>query len=529
MHQHIFKVGWLLSHDSQTTVIFYYTAFLPGILLHELVYWLAAGIVNVRATRSIQLPKNDEIRELQLGFVKLARQVGPVKRTFIEFAPLLSALTGLWLIATDLLQLESVLGLASAGGLDNFAEAVGALTTKADFWLWFYLVFTVANTMVPSWPKDLHKRRLPYLFAALIAVGFVLLGQANLIQPEVTNTFQRLLSSLSLILLLVTAINLVMVLALGILESIIERLTGHSATFVDGKLVTMTRQEARNLQEKRKQQIPKRRPPAVQAKPETPIRSIYALPLPIPGPPGEEPISKSVVAVLEMPPPPGRPQADARSVITRAGGGDPTIIEASPAASHREGPRRAKSHMETPAPQPVQPKPAEPKLETVAPESEDRVMSLEAASSAFDIEAFDPAAIDAKAPFSRPFTQDENVDEEDYGVDSTDVDMGFARPFALPEGSDSKHDLPEPDFELKMGQQTTSKDDVIEPATTDHDESSAISPARQAARTKPVPKPSQLTSGNPAEESSPEGDGELRYEPIEDIDIYDEDTFDEDV
>ena len=510
-------------------MIFYYTAFLPGILLHEFIYWLAAGIVNVRATRSIQLPQNDEVRELQLGFVKLARQVGPIKRTFIEFAPLLAALTGLWLIATDLLQLESVLALASAGGLDNFAQAVRALTTKADFWLWFYLVFTVANTMVPAWPKNLQSRKLPYLFAALIAVGFVLFGQANLIQPEVTNTFQRLLSSLSLILLLVTAINLAMVLALGILESIIERLTGHSATFVDGKLVTMTRQEARNLQEKRKQQIPKRRPPAVQAKPETPIRSIYALPLPIPGPPGEEPISKSVVAVLEMPPPPGRPKADARSVITRAGGGDPTIIEASPAASHGEGPRRAKSHIEAPAPQPVQPEPAEPELETVAPESEDRVMSLEAPSSAFDIEALNTAAIDAQAPFSRPFTVGENEHEEDDAAEATDVDMGFARPFALPEGSESKHDLSEPDIDLKMEQRKTSKDDVIEPATTGHDESATISPARRAARTKPVPKPSQLSSGNPAEESSREGDGELRYEPVEDIDSYDEDTFDEDV
>ncbi len=212
--------------------------------------------------------------------------------------------------------------------------------------------------MVPSWPKDLHKRRLPYLFAALIAVGFVLLGQANLIQPEVTNTFQRLLSSLSLILLLVTAINLVMVLALGILESIIERLTGHSATFVDGKLVTMTRQEARNLQEKRKQQIPKRG--LRQCKQNLNADKIHLCPASADSrSAGEEPISKSVVAVLEMPPPPGRPPADARSVITRAVSSDPTIIEASPAASHREGPRRAKSHMETPAPQPVQPKPAE--------------------------------------------------------------------------------------------------------------------------------------------------------------------------
>ena len=406
MRQHIFKVGWLLSHDSQTTVIFYYTAFLPGILLHELVYWLAAGIVNVRATRSIQLPQNDEIRELQLGFVKLARQVGPIKRTFIEFAPLLAALTGLWLIATDLLQLESVLGLVSAGGLDNVAQAVTALTAKADFWLWFYLVFTVANTMVPAWPKNSRSRWLPYLLAALIAVGFVLFGQANLIQPTVTNTFQRLLSSLSLILLLVTAINLIMVLALGILESIIERLTGHSATFVDGKLVTMTRQEARNLEEKRQQQIPKRRPPEVQAKPETPIRSIYALPLPIPGPPGEEPISKSVVAVLEMPPPPGRQRDDASSVITRAVSSDPTIIEASPAASHSEGPRPAKPHIEAIAPQPVQPVSAEPDPETVAPESEDRVMSLEGPSNPIAIDALDPTNIDRQTPFSRPFTQE---------------------------------------------------------------------------------------------------------------------------
>src|SRR5215475_7197184 len=57
LHQHIFKVGWLVTNKYQTTTILYYAFFLPGILLNQLTIWTIAGFLNVRAAHSIAWPE----------------------------------------------------------------------------------------------------------------------------------------------------------------------------------------------------------------------------------------------------------------------------------------------------------------------------------------------------------------------------------------------------------------------------------------------------------------------------------------
>ena len=79
LHQHMFKVGWLLTKNLQTTTILYYTFFLPGVVLHEFIYWLVAGILNVRAERAIAWPEAQAIAELKLNFIKLARNTSRIK------------------------------------------------------------------------------------------------------------------------------------------------------------------------------------------------------------------------------------------------------------------------------------------------------------------------------------------------------------------------------------------------------------------------------------------------------------------
>ena len=58
LQQHVFKVGWLLTKNLQTTTILFYTLFLPGVILNQFVTWMAAGILNVRAERAIRGPKD---------------------------------------------------------------------------------------------------------------------------------------------------------------------------------------------------------------------------------------------------------------------------------------------------------------------------------------------------------------------------------------------------------------------------------------------------------------------------------------
>ena len=297
MHQHVFKVGWLLSRNNNTTVIFYYAAFLPGVLLHELVKWLAAGICNVRATRSVQLPQQDEIDELQLGFVRIAAGVHPFKRFIIELVPLVVALLVLWHIAVNVLNLGSTWAIAAAASLDDIALAISHLTATADFWLWFYLAFTIANTMMPAFPSALKGRGKLTLAIGTMILVTIGLGLGDMRTSELTLTLERLLQSLTMVLLAITLCNLVMVLILGSIEALIERITGHSATFVGGKLTTVTRQEARRIRESGKRRRPQK--PAA-ASPVAPPKSIYALPLPIPGPPGIEPVSRNIVAILDL-------------------------------------------------------------------------------------------------------------------------------------------------------------------------------------------------------------------------------------
>ena len=252
MHQHVFKVGWLLSRNNNTTVIFYYTAFLPGVLLHELVAWLTAGICNVRAARAVQLPQQEQISALQLGFVRLANSVHPFKRLVIEVAPLFVALFVLWHIAVDILDVGSTWAIMASGNLDDVALAISRFTATADFWLWFYLAFSIANTMLPDLPSALKGRKRLSLVIGAMLLAAIVLGIGDLRGSAITATVESLLSSLTIILLAITSANLVMVLVLGSIEAIIERVTGHSATFVDGRLRTVTRQEARRLRASQK-------------------------------------------------------------------------------------------------------------------------------------------------------------------------------------------------------------------------------------------------------------------------------------
>lgn len=296
LHQHIFKVGWLLTRNFQTTTIFYYTFFLPGVLIHELVYWLVAGILNVRAERAIRMPEKQEIGELKLNFVQLERRTGTFRKAIISTAPLLVGLVLIWLIARNAFQLDAAFATMQSGDLEDVARSINQITGVPDFWLWLYIIFTIGNTMFPFDTRALQGWRTVLLSGAVLIVALLIVGVGGQIFSAVAEPLSVVLGVLEGLFLSLIIINFFVTLVLGTLEAIIERITGYSATFRKGRMITMTRAEAEEARRKAQEQQAKSRQRAAVKRPST----IYAFPLPVPGPPGEEAVTQPVGAVLGL-------------------------------------------------------------------------------------------------------------------------------------------------------------------------------------------------------------------------------------
>lgn len=259
-------------------------------MLHEVIYWLVAGILNVRAERAIAWPEKQEIGELKLNFVRVSPRIENYKKAIISASPLLVGLLVTWHVANNIFQITSVVQTMSSGALVDVGKAVTQLTSTPDFWLWFYVLFTVTNTMFPTISKDLYGWKTVVGIVVVILLSLGIVGVSSNVVADVTVPIGNFLTALLEILIFMLGINLIMVMFLGTIEYTIERISGNSATFRKGKMITMTRAEA--LQEREKDRERERR--RVTSKPQRNlaadlgIPTIYRLPFPVPSAPTKE-------------------------------------------------------------------------------------------------------------------------------------------------------------------------------------------------------------------------------------------------
>lgn len=302
LYQHIFKVGWLLTKNLRSTTALFYVFMLPGLLVHQFIYWLVAGILDVRAERAIAWPETQQIAELKLNFIRLARNTGAFKLALINAAPFLISIGLIWLVAQNVLRIEGFLEPLRARGLIGLGDAVGSLLATPDIFLWLYFLFAIGNTMMPRW-EDLRGARVLLIAAAVIFGALLVLGVADeAISNGLLTPLADAFNLLSGIFMLVIGVNLVMTAALGAIESTIERITGDSATFEKGKLIARTRaevqalhrQEAERLAKERKTARERALAPAAATAGGPP--SVYRLALPTPPAPGRDlqPVAEGV-------------------------------------------------------------------------------------------------------------------------------------------------------------------------------------------------------------------------------------------
>ncbi|MBN1887338.1 MAG: hypothetical protein JW850_05090 [Thermoflexales bacterium] len=230
IHQHLHGVALLVSRQAQAALYLYALLLFPGVALHELSHWLMAGLLGVRTGRVNLLPEHSPDGHVRLGSVELRQRVDVVRASLIGVAPLLGGsllVSAIGYLAFDIGQASHAL---LSGDPTAMSNALWYALHTPDMWLWLYLVFAVANAMLPSstdrqsWPPVI-------LFIAILALlawmaGATYPASAQIVLSSLAPALDAALRWLAVVFLFTLAADLPFVLLIAFAEWSVGKLRG---------------------------------------------------------------------------------------------------------------------------------------------------------------------------------------------------------------------------------------------------------------------------------------------------------------
>ena len=224
LHREIQAVLLILTRDANITLGVFSIIFLPGVFLHELSHFVMAKILRVPTGRFSLIPQPLPDGRLQLGYVETAR-ADIVRDSLIGAAPLIVGTLFVAYVAIDHFEMRLLWDVLRNQQFNLFWMGMRALPNVRDFYLWFYLVFAVSSTMMPS-ESDRHAW-LELLISIGVLLAIILLfgaGQWMLINlaPHVSNFF----GFVAAIFGLSSFVHILLILPTALLHKLVARLTG---------------------------------------------------------------------------------------------------------------------------------------------------------------------------------------------------------------------------------------------------------------------------------------------------------------
>ena len=224
LHREIQAVFLIITRDARITMSIFSLIFLPGVFLHELSHFVMAKILRVPTGRFSLLPQSLPDGRLQLGYVETGR-ADVVRDSLIGAAPLIVGTLFVAFVAIDRLQMRVLWDVFRNGQMSLFWMGLGMLPSVGDFYLWFYLVFAISSTMMPS-ESDRHAW-LELAISIGVLLAFVLLFGAG---PWMLTTVAPYLSSffgfVAVIFGLSNFVHILLILPFALLHRLLSRVTG---------------------------------------------------------------------------------------------------------------------------------------------------------------------------------------------------------------------------------------------------------------------------------------------------------------
>jgi hypothetical protein len=224
LHREIQAFFLILTRSAGVTQVLFAIIFFPGVLLHELSHFLSAKLLGVQTGRFSLVPQAQADGKLRLGYVETATG-GFVRDALIGAAPLVTGSALVALTAIYLLKLLPVWTVLRSADWGAFWTLLKTVPGSPDFWLWFYLAFTVSSTMLPS-QSDRHAwLPLGILLVGLLGVA-ILAGAGTWMLTNLAPRFNQFLGALAMIFGLSGALHLLLVIPFFLLHQIMSRATG---------------------------------------------------------------------------------------------------------------------------------------------------------------------------------------------------------------------------------------------------------------------------------------------------------------
>lgn len=224
LHREVQAIFLLITRRPTTALGLFSLLFFPGVLLHESSHYLAARLVGVRTGRFSVLPQLLPDGRLRLGYVETAA-TDLLRDGLIGAAPLLSGGLAIALLGGRALGLAPLAQHFGAGRWDELWAGLAALPQQQDFWLWFYLAFTISSTMLPS--SSDRRTWLPLAMGLALLLGLALLfGAGPWMLANLAPHLNRALQAVALVFGVSLLLHTALMIPLVLLRLLLSKATG---------------------------------------------------------------------------------------------------------------------------------------------------------------------------------------------------------------------------------------------------------------------------------------------------------------
>jgi len=224
LHREIQAVILIITRNPQLTIGLISILSFPGVLLHELSHFLMAKLLGVRTTNFSLIPTPLPGGRLQMGYVE-TEHADVFRDSLIGLAPLVAGSLFVAYAGLNRLGLGNLMGMLADGQSGLFWQGIKLLPQVNDFYLWFYLVFTVSSTMMPS-ESDRHAW-LPFgLWAAVLIALAVYAGAGGWMLSTIGPALNNFLNAVATLFGLSVALHVVLLLPVLLLHRILASVTG---------------------------------------------------------------------------------------------------------------------------------------------------------------------------------------------------------------------------------------------------------------------------------------------------------------